>query len=290
MTDKALISEYTWRSLESQKADFPDMPHFVIPDDLSVLFRQSMRKKTDTFHVSSLGIIADNEKAFRKFMENAVDSFIESKEGHTINPKSNIENAVALWRSARVMSAAKIGAKKSADGKKAKSAEGVELIRADWPKPSSDFSTAELKERSGLSLNTIKKHLGSRVIAQYNYKGKNNRQIKALELEKSPREKLDFCGVYVFQIDDDAFKIGSSKNSGMRLKQVSAYHKKRMKVAALFNMEIEKAQALETEVHYRLRKHLHPDYNGREIFKTSLAAINRTVKQAKKYLFEVPNE
>jgi hypothetical protein len=53
-----------------------------------------------------------------------------------------------------------------------------------------------------------------------------------------------------------------------------------MKVVALFNKEIEKAAALENEVHYRLRKYRCHEYNGREIFKTSLTRINRTVKQA----------
>lgn len=293
MTDKALISEFTWRSLEMQKEAFPDMPHYVMPDEAQWLLRPSTRKGRDRIHVMSLGVIADSEKKFRDFLADAKTRKVEivSKEdGQTFVVNGNCENLVKWWKVARTNGAAKIGAQISAKNKKQATAMGIAKIKDRWPLPSEEWATKALLQEAGISYNTAKTLLPPRPVAQYNWKGKAGRQIKSLELDKKPREKLEFCGVYVFQIDDDAFKIGSSIHSGNRLKQVSAYHKKRMKVVALYNMEIEKAQALEVEVHHRLRKFLHPEYNGREIFKTTLPTIQRAVKQAKRYLFEVPNE
>lgn len=177
MTDKAVISEYTWRSLESQRKCFSeDIPVFILPYDESALFRLTRRQNTDTLHVISLGIIAENEKDFRKFMEKARDSFIVSAEGHTINPKSNIENSVALWRDARRNGAAKIGARISADKKKATTKEAVAKIKDRWPLPSKEWPTAQLLKEAGISLNTAKAHLGKRPIAQYNYQAAQKRK------------------------------------------------------------------------------------------------------------------
>ena len=44
---------------------------------------------------------------------------------------------------------------------------GVEKIKARWPQSSSKFPTEKLLAEAGLSLNTVKKHLGSRIVAQY---------------------------------------------------------------------------------------------------------------------------
>jgi len=71
MTDKALISAYTHRSLESQRANSGGMPVFILPDDLSQLFRPTTRKTIDRFHVESLAIVAEKESAFREFLAQA---------------------------------------------------------------------------------------------------------------------------------------------------------------------------------------------------------------------------
>lgn len=292
MADKALISDLTWRSLQMQKAAFPDMPHYIAPDEIPNLLRPTTRTETLNIHVLSLGCIADNADDFEAFMRRLPKhATIRSKEeGHFIGHSFPIKKARVMFQAARKYGVAKVGGRVSADNRKAKSAEGAAKIKDRWGMDSKTWPTHVLLKEADISYNTAKTLLPPRPVAQYNYRAKNGRQIKAIILDPKPREKLDFCGLYVFQIDDDVFKIGTSRNSETRLKQVSAYHKKRMKVVALFNMAIEKAQALECEVHYRLRKHLHPEYNGREIFRTSLKTINRTIKQATKHLFEVPNE
>jgi len=291
MTDKALISEYTYRSIESQRANSGDMPVFVLPDDLTQLFRPTTRQIVDNYHVDSLAVIAKKEDEFRDFLDNAKKrkaQIISREDNQTFIVNGNCENLVKWWKDARRKGAGVIGGKISANNKKEFARRGIELIRADWPKPSNEVSTEALKERSELSLNTIKKYLGPRPIAQYNNKVKHQKQIREILLNPEPREETDFCGVYVFQIERDIFKIGYSLNAKDRLKNVSAYQKKSMKVVALYNMEIEKARALEAEVHSRLQKYRAHEYNGREIFKITLTTIKRTINQANKYLFEVP--
>lgn len=295
MTDKALISDYTYRTMDSQRANSGDMPVFVLPDDLSQLFRPTTRQIVDRYHVDSLAIIARKEDEFREFLANAKRrkaEIVSREDNQTFKINGNCENLVKWWKDARRTGAGKIGGQISADNKKKFARQGIELIRADWPKPSNEVSTETLKERSGLSLNTIKKYLGPRAIAQYNYNTKHKIEIKKALLEppSKPDKPLEFCGVYVFQIEKDIFKIGSSTNAKNRLKHVSAYQKKSMKVVALYNMEIEKAQALEIEVHSRLHRYRAHEYNGREIFKITLTTIKRTINQTIKYLFEVPNE
>jgi hypothetical protein len=291
MTDKALISELTWRTLDMQREAFPGMPHFIIPDEVQWLLRPTTRKGRPRIHVMSLGVIADSEPKFRRFLEDAKEQraeIVSKEDGKTFAVNGNCENLVRWWKVARMTGAAKIGAQASAKSKKEITARGIAKIKDRWHLPSDEWPTNALLDEAGISYKTAKTMLPPRPVAQYNWNAKHKRAIRSLELDPKPRDKMEFCGVYVFQIDDDVFKIGSSIHSGNRLKQVSAYHRKRMKVVALFNMEIQKAQALEAEVHHRLRKQLHPDYNGREIFKTSLPTIRRAVKAAKRYLFEVP--
>lgn len=293
MTDKAIISDYTYRSLESQREAFPGMPVFVLPDDLTQLFRATTRKVPDRFHVESLGVLGREEKQFREFMAGAKERKAEivcREDSQTFVINGNCENLVKRWRDARRDGAAQVGGRISADLRRKESMVAADKIKDRWPLPSEEWPTKALLKEAGISYNTAKTLLPPRPVAQYNYRAKHKREIKEAEISAKPKEKLDFCGLYVFQIEDDIFKIGTSRNAENRLKQVSAYQKKRMKVVALFNMEIEKAMALENEVHYRLRKYRCHEYNGREIFKTSLTRINRVVKQARKYLFEVPSE
>lgn len=294
MVQKALISELTWRSLEMQRAAFPAMPHYVIPDELPYLLRPTTRKEKDEVHVVSLAVMADNEKEFIEIIcaIRATKATIYAKEENIVISPSAIwpGRVMKAWKDARRAGVQKIGGRISAENRQKKSADGVAKIKDRWGMDSKTWPTRVLLKEADISYNTAKTLLPPRPIAQHNYAGKNKRQIKAVVLDPKPREKPDFCGVYVFQIEDDVFKIGSSINAQTRLKQVSAYQRKRMKVVALFNMDIEKAQALECEVHYRLRKYAHNEYNGREIFKTDLNTINRAVKRAMKYLFTVPKE
>lgn len=291
MTDKALISDYTWRTLESQRASSGDLPVFLLPDDLSQLFRSTQRKVSDRFHVESLAILAAKEDDFREFLAQAKKrkaEIVSREDNQTFIVNGNCENLVKWWKDARRNGVAKIGARISADRKKANTKEAAAKIADRWPLPSKEWPTPTLLAEADLSLNTVKLILGPRPVAQYNYKAKHGRQIKQIEMNPEPREKIDFCGVYIFQIEEGVYKVGSSNHSGRRFKQVSQHHKKQMKVVETFNMDIDKAFAVEAEAHYILRKHLAREYNGREIFKASLNTVRKAINKAIKRVSEAP--
>ncbi|CAK9249807.1 unnamed protein product [Sphagnum jensenii] len=195
MSDKALISDLTWRSLDMQRKAFPDMPHFVAPDDLESLFRPTRRNTGANIHVMSLAVVADNEKDFRSFLGLLAKrgcGLVSLEEDIGIyDGKYPSKFIVALWREARTKGAAKIGARVSADRKKASTAECIAKIKDKWPLPSKEVSTKTLLAEAGLSLNTVKSHLGSRIIAQHNYKAKVKRRetLKAKSNAKYPRMK-----------------------------------------------------------------------------------------------------
>lgn len=292
MTDKALISDLTWRSLDMQRKAFPDMPHFVAPNDVASLLRPTRRQQTLRICVVSLGVMSDTEKNFLYILSGIrkIKAHIWEEETRTeYHDDCPIKNVVNAWKVARRDGAAKIGAKISADRKKARVRQACALISDRWPMPSSEHPTSKLLEEAGISLNSVKAVLGSRPIAQYNYRTKHGKQIKQLEISPKPlREKVDFCGVYIFQIEEGVYKVGSSNDSGRRFKQVSQHHKKHMKVVETFNMDRDTAYRVEMEAHYLLRKLIAKEYNGREIFNASLETVKKAINKAIKNVTEAP--
>lgn len=185
MTEKALISDLTWRTLEMQKAAFPNMPHYIAPDEITNLLRSTTRNGKIDVHVVSLAVIADNENDFQNFIdlaqkrginlhtqEEGMEFLFDKKVRHQHN------HIIETWKKARKNGAAKIGGSISARKKEDATKVAIELIREDWPKPSDEFSTKELLARAKVSLNTAKKHLGRRPIAQANYQAKLKRQAR----------------------------------------------------------------------------------------------------------------
>lgn len=183
MADKALISEFTWRSLEMQRHAFPDMPHFVAPDELSSLLRQTRRAEKLVIHVMSLAVIADNENDFRLFLASCRErnySILDKEKNFHWHPEvCKSEAVVKLWRAWRKEGSAKIGGQISADKRKAKSASGAAAIQDRWGQPSKDWPTHVLLKESDLSYNTAITQLGKRPIAQYNYQAKLKRKANA---------------------------------------------------------------------------------------------------------------
>ena len=95
MTDKALVSDYTFRTMESQRANSGDMPVFVLPQDLPQLFRPTTRKIIDRYHVESLAIIARTEDQFRDFLSNAKKrkaQIVSREDNQTFSVNGNCEN------------------------------------------------------------------------------------------------------------------------------------------------------------------------------------------------------
>jgi hypothetical protein len=182
MTDKAVISAYTYRSLDSQRDAHVDMPVFVLPDDLPQLFRATTRQASYKIHVVSLGVLARNEEQFREFLALAKKrkaQIVSQEDDQTFVVNGNCENLVKWWKDARRNGAAKIGAKMSADRKKSDSNARVAIIADRWPMSSKEWSTRTLLKEAGLSLNTVKAALGKRPIAQYNYQAKLKRKSNA---------------------------------------------------------------------------------------------------------------
>lgn len=159
MTDKAVISAYTHRTLEDQRASSGNMPVFVLPDDLPQLFRPTQRKVSDRFHVESLGIIAKKEEEFRDFLAQAKKrhaEIVSREDKQTFVVNGNCENLVKWWKDARRKGSAKVGGDRGAASKRAAIAERAkELTRHEWTDGS--IKNAQLVEKYGASINALKR-------------------------------------------------------------------------------------------------------------------------------------
>lgn len=183
MADKALISELTWRSLEMQKAEFPDMQHYIAPDEIDVLLKRTTRKEELNIYVSSLAIVADNEKDFRHFMkllkERGASLMFPNAESEGGGSRIfSIEKSVREWKKARKLGVQKIGGRISADKRKAESKSGADKIKDRWGMPSKIWPTKILLKEADMAYNTAIQYLGKRPIAQYNYQAKLKRKAR----------------------------------------------------------------------------------------------------------------
>lgn len=180
MTDVALISELTWRSLEMQKAAFPDMPHYIAPDELPSLFRPTQRKQRLFIHVMSLAVVAKDGDDFESFWRKLPKDWAvrDLDRCEVLEATFPIKKAKCLWLAARKFGIAKIGGKISADKRKAESATGATKIKDRWPQPSKIWPTKVLLKEADISYNTAVSILGPRPIAQYNYQAALKRKAR----------------------------------------------------------------------------------------------------------------
>jgi len=161
MYDTVVISEFSRHTIKAQKDEYPQGPYFLLPDDASALFRKTQRKKTRTFHVLSLAVIANNEEEFKKFVHKAWDvpAFIESKkENYVIHPKSNINNAVNAWKKARREGAAKAGGDAKSKNSEEKFWSGFRKIANRWHLE--ETSKSLMKEAGIKHHDTVRVNLG----------------------------------------------------------------------------------------------------------------------------------
>jgi hypothetical protein len=160
MTDKAIISAYTHRSLESLRENAQGKPVFVLPDDWSQIFRATTRKTEDRLHVDSLAILAKREDSFREFLDAAKlrKSVIVSKEdAREFVVNGNVENLVKWWKDARRKNVSKIGGDLGAKAKRAAIAERArDMTRGEWTDGS--IKNAQLVEKYGASINALKRY------------------------------------------------------------------------------------------------------------------------------------
>lgn len=293
---KIFVSDYTYRTEAEQLEKLYEDPRLIDapvfrPADLPTMFRETQREVRDTYCASSLACFGKTPDGLVEFLENCrkrKTRIVGAEEKYEWHPGQSNAGALKAWRLARVKGAAKAGAGISADNRKARSAEGAARIKDRWSMDSKTWPTKVLLKEADISYNTAKTLLPPRPVAQYNYKAKHGKQIKQVELSAEPREKTDFCGVYIFHIEEGVYKVGSSCHSGRRFKEVSQHHKKQMRVVETFNMDINKAIAVEAEAHHLLRKHLAREYNGREIFQASLNTIRKSINRAIKNVSRAP--
>ena len=188
MTDKALISEFTWRSLEMQRAAYAGMPQYLIPDELAEAMRPTTRQDIPHFYSMSLGCIADKEEGFREFVValKKCKAWLHTKDEalEVFSPAASMPKLVKAWKEARRAGIQVIGGKISADKRKAESKKATDAIKDRWGMPRKTWPTSVLLEEANkaigktglLTYNTAVKNLGPRPIAQYNYQAKLKRQ------------------------------------------------------------------------------------------------------------------
>lgn len=185
MSLKFYFSDTTWRSeLHQQRyisEKYPDWAEHQVYKNgqRDEMLRATTRSSDNTIVVSSFANLANTEIGFTDFVKlcKKRGTWLKSiEENYLWHANHPIVDAVRLWKIGKSAGAGRIGAKISADNKKAKSAEGIAKIKERWPMPSSEWSTATLLKEAGVSLNTAKAHLGKRPIAQYNYQAKLKRK------------------------------------------------------------------------------------------------------------------
>lgn len=179
MTEYAIISPYTYRTMEDQRKAHKGKSIFVLPDDASALFRPTRRKSERIVHVSSIAVLAKKEKEFRDFIVKAKASnlkIVDDENERTFSIKRDISVLVNEWKYARLQGCSEVGWKRSAKQRKEKSSVDVEKVRALWCLPSSEYTIADIEEICGRSRGTIVSILGPRTVAQYNYQAAQKRK------------------------------------------------------------------------------------------------------------------
>ena len=144
----------------------------------AAMLRTTTRGGSETIHVASLSVLAWGEEDMRAVLAaiQARGSVLVSSEGYQGDP-------LIAWHAARRQSrlegAALKGAAVSAERRLAASKAAAKLIEDRWPLPSKTHPTVALLAECGLSLNTVKAHLGPRPIAQYKHNLKLVRRARA---------------------------------------------------------------------------------------------------------------
>ena len=161
MTDKAVISEYTYRTLKGQREALgSDMPIFTLPDDLPQLFRQTTRKEDDCLYVESLGVLADTEEKFREFLSLAKKrkvQIVSLEDEQTFAVNGNCENLVKWWKDARRRGSAVEGGRIGAAVLKADVAARLkDFTKAEWSDGS--IKNAQLYEKYRVSLGAMRRY------------------------------------------------------------------------------------------------------------------------------------
>jgi hypothetical protein len=164
MPDVAVISDLTWRTLEMQRKAFPDMPHFLIPNELSALFRPTTRKAILRINVLSYAVIADSRDGVDKFIAlcRTKKAEVFSKESMTTwRHNQSSASLIDSWVHARRNGAAKRGGDAKAKKDERLFWEGFNKIAHLWHLPAKKQNASpKLLAIADVSRNTVKSYLG----------------------------------------------------------------------------------------------------------------------------------
>lgn len=162
MTDVALISAFTYRTMDEQRAAHPGMPFFIAPDDIPTMLRQSQRVGALYVHVLSLACAAEDEDNFKKFWERLKNrkAFLNSKEERLVilSTTASLDRVIKIWRAARRNGAAKAGGEATADKSKKQFWERFTVIKDRWH--GADLSARLLKKAGIAHHDTVRFYLG----------------------------------------------------------------------------------------------------------------------------------
>ena len=188
MASKIFKSTWTWRTLAHQDKvlseavpNYETVPEYVDDEGLAELFRKTSRKSVETIYVSSVGLLGTEEDFVETFARElmkrgwrliAIEEKIDWK-------KITVREVLDAWRYARVNGAAMVGARISAANRKAKIKMAVDKIKERWGMPSNIWPTKLLLEEVDISLNSVKSILGSRIVAQANYRAAQKRKERS---------------------------------------------------------------------------------------------------------------
>lgn len=194
MASKIFKSTWTWRTLAYQDKilsesvpDYKNVSVYVDDEGLTQLFRKTTRKSIDTIYICSVGLLGSEEECVeniaREFMKRgwrlvAIEEKIDWK-------KFTVRELLDVWKYARINGAARNGARISSENKRARTKAATDKIKERWKFPSDIWPTKILLDEVGISLNSAKSILGSRKIAQINFKAAEKRKLKYPRMKRA---------------------------------------------------------------------------------------------------------
>jgi hypothetical protein len=132
-------------------------------------------------YVSSVGVLGTKEDYVETFARELMRRGwkLISIEENTEWKKITVREILDAWKHARINGAAMVGSKISAANRRAKIKMAVDKIKERWGMPSNIWSTKLLLKEADISLNSVKSILGSRIVAQANFRAKEKRKERS---------------------------------------------------------------------------------------------------------------
>lgn len=170
------------RQMDALAPIVPGWPEVVIYDNIEDVLRPTTRKGEMIVFVASLAVIAGTSAKFLEVFR------MFPKEGSIISAEtgaryfSGYRQILKAWNAAnyksRIEGAARRGGLATAAKAMVRTKAGIDRIRDRWKLPSKEWATEVLLKEAGVSLNTVKAVLGSRIIAQHNHRAAQKRKAK----------------------------------------------------------------------------------------------------------------